>query len=734
MDDSFYKRALEYHNMNRPGKIKIAPTKVLSNQVDLSLAYSPGVAAPCKEIEKNSLAVNDYTNRSNTVAVISNGTAVLGLGNIGPLASKPVMEGKAVLFNKFAGIDAIDIEIDQKDPKLLAETIASLAPTFGAINLEDIKAPDCFFVEKYLKEKLTIPVFHDDQHGTAIIVCAAIINALELVEKKISEVRLVVSGAGSAAIASLELLMSLGMSRQNIIICDSKGVVSVNRKDINKYKQRYATDLPYKNLAEVVKGADIFLGVSIGNVLTPEMLLSMAKRPIIMALSNPYPEIDPVLAKEIRPDVIIGTGRSDYPNQINNVLCFPFIFRGALDVGATTINSAMKKACVYAIAELAKIEISDVVSNAYCTEELHFGKNYLIPKPFDPRLIMHLAPAVAKAAMDSGVATKPVKDFVQYKHELEKYVYKSSVAMRPIFYKARHNKQNIIYVNGENDKVLRAAQTVADDGLGTPFLLGNKDIILSMLQKLKLRMKLNKDFMLVDTSSYDMQSYTPFSLAVKLLQDKTVDSIICGPDGNYGDNVREVREFIAHDAEYNVLTSASVLNTPKGVKFIADGYVNAKLDENKMMATSSLLITIMRYFEIIPNMALLSAVGCVDNAGSNKVDIEFVLAKLRAMFPKISVAGPISIDIAFDERLRSACYPNSSLKSDANVLIAPNVESANIAIGLLKNCAESQHIGPILLGLKDSVHVLSDMTTVRGIVNMSAFAAVDALYKKGEIQ
>ena len=728
MDDSFYKRALEYHKLNQPGKIKITPTKPLGNQIDLSLAYSPGVAAPCKEIVKNNTNVDLYTNRANTVAVISNGTAVLGLGNIGPLASKPVMEGKAVLFKKFAGIDAIDIEISQQDPEKLVDIIASLEPSFGAINLEDIKAPECFLIEQSLIKKMKIPVFHDDQHGTAIIVCAAILNALTVVNKKINDIKLVVSGAGSAAIASIQLLIEIGVKKQNIIICDAKGVVTKTRNDLNEYKSRYATDLPYYTLDEAIKGADVFLGVSVGNIFTAQMLMTMAKNPIVMALSNPYPEIDPELAKKIRPDVIIGTGRSDFPNQINNVLCFPFIFRGALDVGATEINSEMKKACVFALADLAKIEISDVVVNAYGVDNISFGKDYLIPKPFDPRLIIHLVPAVAKAAMDSGVATKPIDNFIHYKNELERYVYQSSVAMRPIFSIAKKHNKNIVYVDGENKKILHAAQTISDSGIGFPILVGNPDIIGEKLHQLKLRMELNKDFTLIDSKNNTCTS-TKLSLASGMLNSNEVDNIICGFEGNYNDHLRQLINTIGVDKKYNTVASVSALNTEKGIKFIADGYVNSNPNAEELVKISSLVIDVAKYFNINPIVSIISNsnFGSFKNEGAQKMHI--VANRLKEQFTNICIDGEMQIDIAINEKLRDTYFPHSSLNGESNIFITPNIESANIAISILKNFANAQHIGPILLGLKKSAHILPITTTVRGIVNMSAFSIIDSLNK-----
>lgn len=751
MDKNFYDSALDYHRSPHPGKFTIRPTKPLGNQRDLSLAYSPGVGAPCEEIAKNPDCVAEYTNRSNLVAVVSNGTAVLGLGNIGPLASKPVMEGKAVLFKKFAGIDVFDIEISENDPDKLVDIIASLEPTFGAINLEDIKAPECFEVERKLKERLRIPVFHDDQHGTSIIVGAALLNGLELVGKKIEDVKIVTSGAGAAALACLNLLVALGARKEHIFLIDSEGVVYKGRPNTDPQKERYSQETKARSLEDLMKGADVFLGLSVRNILTEEILHHMAPKPLIFALANPYPEIDPLMAKKVRPDGIVATGRSDFPNQVNNALCFPFIFRGALDVGATCINEAMKIACVKAIADLAKAEPSDIVSAAYGSEELTFGPNYIIPKPLDPRLMIHVAPAVAKAAKESGVARRPIENLNAYRQHLTQYIYRSSLAMTPIFIKASENLKRIAYAEGEDERVLRAAQIVIDEHLGYPIIIGRKRVVETRLQKLGLRMKMGTDFELVDPEgdprfiAYWMAYHTlmgrkgvsPDFAKTLVRTDSTIiaalmvylgdaDCMLCGAIGRYRHHLEIVQDVIGLKEGITSPASVSLLTMTKGIYFLGDGYVNERPSAQELVEMTLLAAEQVRQFGVHPKVALVSHsnFGTTDMPEALKMREATRLLHERA--PDLEVDGEMQGDAALDVAIRSKNLPDSKLHGEANLLIMPDINAANIAVNLLKCLADAQPVGPILLGFKQAAHILTTAVTVRGIVNMSAFAAVDA--------
>lgn len=756
MDEHLKEAALNFHQYPNPGKIQVAPTKPLATQHDLALAYSPGVAAPCMEIYADPLAAYKYTARGNLVAVISNGTAVLGLGNIGALAGKPVMEGKGVLFKKFANIDVFDIEINETDPEKLVDIIASLEPTFGGINLEDIKAPECFYIEKKLRERCNIPVFHDDQHGTAIITAAAILNALRLIKKDISEVSLVCSGAGAAAIACLDLLIALGMKRENITVCDSKGVIYQTREDrerMDESKVRYAiVDNGQRVLGDAIEGKDIFLGVSGANLLTPKMLKTMAKNPIVLALANPQPEIWPSEAKAARSDVIIGTGRSDFPNQVNNVLCFPFIFRGALDVGATTINEEMKLACVHAIADLALAESSDVVAGAYGGEELKFGPEYLIPKPFDPRLIARIAPAVAQAAMDSGVATRPITDMEAYVEKLNQQIYKTSLIMRPVFAQAKKDVKRIVLTEGEDERVLHAAQQLALQKLAFPILVGRREVIIQHIETQGLTIRENQDFELIDI--VDNPHYEEsWKLYYYLLQRKGVteemarrrtianttligatmvrlgyaDGLICGTIGRFRDHFEIMEEVIGYNNPQKNAFAMNALVSNKGNFFIADTYVIANPTAQQLAQGTLMCAKEMKRFGIQPKVALVSNsnFGSVVNADSSKM--QEALRLIREADPELEVDGEMQADLALQEPLRKHIFPETTLHGAANLLVMPNVEAANISYNLLReNATNGITVGPILMGLNKSVHIVTPQSTVRRIVNMAALAAVGA--------
>jgi malate dehydrogenase (oxaloacetate-decarboxylating)(NADP+) len=759
MRDEFNESALNYHRFPKPGKISITPTKPLANQRDLSLAYSPGVAATCREIIQDPSNVDLYTARSNLVGVITNGTAVLGLGNVGPLSAKPVMEGKAVLFKKFAGIDVFDIEINQEDPDKLVDIIASLEPTFGGINLEDIKAPECFYVEKQLTERLKIPVFHDDQHGTAIIVAAAIKNALELVKKDIASVKLVTSGAGAAAIACLNLLCMLGFNRDNIYVTDIDGVIHKDRMgNLAPCQMLYARDTTARTLDDVIDGADIFLGLSAGGVLKPKMLEKMAPNPIIMALANPHPEIDPKLAKTTRPDAIVATGRSDYVNQVNNVLCFPFIFRGALDVGATKINDEMKLACVNALSNLAKAELSDIVQSAYGeAEEVCFGPDYIIPKPFDPRLMSEIAPLVAEAAMKTGVATRPIADLAAYKQSLVEFVFRSGLAMRPLFSLAKKNQKRVVYADGENPTILRAVQAAIDEKIVLPILVGRRQVIEVRLQHLGLRMRPDSDFELIDPQKdhrfnaywqayhrlMERRGVSPdlakivvrthtSVIAAMMVEMGDADAMLCGPVGRYNRHLEHISQIIGKAPDSDVIAAVNVIVHEKGIFFIADTYVNRDPSVEELTTITLLAAEQVRRFGIAPKIALLSHSSFGSSTSTSSQKMRNVLKRLLEKDPTLEVEGEMHADAALDPANRLRIFPNSKLKGEANLLIMPTLDAANIAYNLAKSLSDGQPIGPILVGANKSAHILTPSVTVRGVLNMTAVAVVNALSQSKE--
>ncbi|MEI7366281.1 NADP-dependent oxaloacetate-decarboxylating malate dehydrogenase [Pectobacterium aroidearum] len=754
MDEQLKQSALDFHQYPIPGKIQVSPTKPLATQRDLALAYSPGVAAPCLEIAEDPLAAYKYTARGNLVAVISNGTAVLGLGNIGALAGKPVMEGKGVLFKKFSGIDVFDIEVDELDPDKLIDVIAALEPTFGGINLEDIKAPECFYIEKKLRERMKIPVFHDDQHGTAIICTAAVLNGLRVVEKNISDVRLVVSGAGAASIACLNLLVALGLQKHNIVVCDSRGVIYHGRdENMEETKAAYAVeDNGARKLADVIPHADIFLGCSGPGVLTQDMVKTMAPRPLIMALANPEPEILPPLAKEVRPDAIICTGRSDYPNQVNNVLCFPFIFRGALDVGATTINEEMKLACVHAIADLALAEQSEVVASAYGDQDLSFGPDYLIPKPFDPRLIIKIAPAVAKAAMDSGVATRPIEDFDAYIEKLTQFVYKTNLFMKPIFAQARQQPKRVVFAEGEDARVLHATQELVTLGLAFPILIGRPSVIEMRLQKLGLQLTIGKDFEVVNNESdprfkeYWSEYFqlmkrrgvsqekaqravigNPTLIGAIMVHRGEADALICGTIGTYEEHFDVVEKVFGYREGVHAAGAMNALMLPSGNTFIADTYVNADPTPEQLAEITLMAAESVRRFGIEPKVALLShsSFGTSDSPTAQKM--RATLALVNKLAPELEIDGEMHGDAALVEAIRREQMPDSPLKGSANILIMPNMESARISYNLLRvSSSEGVTVGPVLMGISKPVHILTPIASVRRIVNMVALAVVEA--------
>ncbi len=759
MVSKIYQSALDYHRFPTPGKLEVIATKPLANQRDLALAYSPGVAAACEEIVKDEMQVASLTSRANLVGVITNGTAVLGLGAIGPLASKPVMEGKAVLFKKFANIDVFDIEINENDPDKLVDIIASLEPTFGAMNLEDIKAPECFYVEEKLKERLKIPVFHDDQHGTAIITAAAMLNGLKLVKKDITQVRLVCSGAGAAAIACLDLLVALGLKKSNIIMVDLKGVIYEGREgEIDAFKAKYQTKTKCRTLDDAIEGADLFLGVSAGNVMTAESVKKMAENPIILALANPDPEIDPRIAKEARPDAIIATGRSDYPNQVNNVLCFPYIFRGALDVGATSINMEMMLACVKAISDLAQAEPSDIVAVAYGGQELQFGPDYIIPKPFDPRLIIEIPPAVAKAAMDTGVATRPITDFVAYRQKLSEFVFRSGLVMKPIFNRAMASPKRVAYAEAEDERVLRAVQVVVDEKLAEPVLIGRKDVINNRISKLGLRLKMDRDFILVDpqddprykayTQCYlnllERKGVTPDAaktvvrtntsvIAALMVHRKEADAMLAGPIGLFQNHLKNIKPILGMQDGVSITSSLSALVTHMGTLFFCDAYVNSNPTAEQIAENTILAAEQIRQFNIIPKVALLSHSNFGSNDSETALKMQEALRIIRQLAPELEVDGEMHGDTAIDPIIREKIFPNSVLTGRANLLVMPNMDSANIAFNLVKSIAEGQSIGPIMLGLDHPAHILTPSATVRRIVNMTAMAVVDAQIKQTDV-
>ncbi|NBS55960.1 MAG: NADP-dependent malic enzyme [Betaproteobacteria bacterium] len=761
MEDELKKSALEYHRLPRPGKISILPTKQLTNQRDLALAYTPGVAAACEEIVRDPREAINLTSRGNLIGVITNGTAVLGLGAIGPLAAKPVMEGKAVLFKRFAGIDVFDIEIDERDPDKLVEVIAALEPTFGGINLEDIKAPECFYVERKLRERMKIPVFHDDQHGTAITVCAAIINGLKVGGKEIDKVKLVTSGAGAAALACLDLLVKLGMPVENIYVTDIEGVVYTGRKTLmDPDKERFAKDVKARTLDEIIDGADVFLGLSAGGVLKQDMVKRMAPRPLILALANPEPEILPELVKEVRQDAIMATGRSDYPNQVNNVLCFPFIFRGALDVGATSITSEMELAAVRAIAELAQAEGSDVVALAYGGEDLKFGPEYLIPRPFDPRLIAMIAPAVAQAAMDSGVATRPIDSIDAYRDSLAQFVYHSGLIMKPLFAGAKASPKRIVYAEGEDERVLRAVQVVVDEGLAHPVLIGRPTVIERRLEQFGLRIRAGRDYSLINPDSDPRyrdywttyhrlaerkgvsQEYAKIEMRRRhtligsmMIYKGEADGMLCGTFGTHALHLKYIDQVIGLRQGVMNFAAMNALMLPDRTVFICDTYVTADPSAENIAEMTILAAEEVRRFGIQPKVALLSAsnFGSVELPSARKM--QQALAILRETAPELEVEGEMHGDAAISADIRMKVFPNSRLKGEANLLIMPTLDAANIAFNLLKTSAGGGvTIGPILLGAARAVHIVTPSATVRRIVNMTALTVVDANAPRGAEQ
>jgi malate dehydrogenase (oxaloacetate-decarboxylating)(NADP+) len=743
--------ALEYHRQSPPGKIKVVATKAMVTQRDLSLAYSPGVAFACDAIVEDPNEASSLTARGNLVAVISNGTAVLGLGNIGPLASKPVMEGKGVLFQKFAGIDVFDIEIDENDPEKLIDIIASLEPTFGGINLEDIKAPECFIVEKKLRERMKIPVFHDDQHGTAIIVGAAVLNALEIAGKKIEEVKLACSGAGAAGIACLDMLVALGMRPDNITVVDRQGVVYSGRaEDMDPDKQRYARDTPHRLLGDIVRGADVFLGLSAAGVLKPEMVATMAERPIIMALANPNPEILPEHAHAVRSDCIMGTGRSDYPNQVNNALCFPYIFRGALDVGATVINEPMKLACVRAIAALARMEGADLGA-AYAGEVPSFGPEYLIPRPFDPRLLASLAPAVAQAAMDSGVATRPITDMRAYVDKLNQFVFRSGLLMKPVFDRARENRKRVVYAEGEEEVVLRAVQTVVDEGLAFPILVGRPAVINTRIERLGLRIRPGVDFELTNIDDdprfneywqlyhqiMERRGFSPAAakqvvrsratvIAALMVRRGEADALLCGMVGRYQKKLAYVVNILGRQPGVPSTSALSAVLNERGVFFFVDTHVQDDPTAEQIAESALQAAFRLRLFGIAPKIALVSHSNFGSHESPSAVKLRRALAIIRERSPNVEVEGEMQADAALSADIRDRLFPNSLLTGTANLFVMPNLDSANIAYNLVRAMTDGVGLGPILMGVAKPAHVLTPAATVRRVVNMTAIAAVEA--------
>ena len=759
MDPRFRQAALEYHEFPTPGKLQVSATKGLVNQRDLALAYSPGVAAACEEIENDPSTAVRYTARGNLVGVVTNGTAVLGLGNIGPLAAKPVMEGKAVLFKKFAGIDVFDIEINETDPDKLIEIIASLEPTFGGINLEDIKAPDCFKVERALRERMKIPVFHDDQHGTAIVVGAAILNGMEVIGKKIDEVKLVTSGAGAAALACLDLLVELGLPRKNIWVTDIEGVVYQGRPtNMDPDKARYQQDTAHRTLSDVIEGADIFLGLSAGGVLKQDMVKKMAAKPLVLALANPTPEILPELVYEVRSDVIMCTGRTDYPNQVNNVLCFPFIFRGALDVCATTITKEMEIAAVRAVAELARKEQSDVVASAYRTQNLSFGPEYLIPKPFDPRLIVHIAPAVAQAAMDSGVATRPIADMEAYKAQLQQFVYHSGTFMKPIFSVAKRcvaespSTSRVVFAEAEDERVLRAVQVVVDEGVAKPILIGRPSVVERRIERFGLRIKAGVDFELVNPefderfkdywkTYYDLtkrkgvtEAYAKIEMrrrnsliGAMLIHKGNADAMICGTFGTHSLHLHYVDQVIGLRDGCKTYGAMNGLMLPNRQVFLVDTHVNYDPTADQIAEITLMAAEEMLRLGVEPKAALLSHSNFGSSNQPSAVKMREALQKLRDMAPWLEVDGEMHGDCALDEAVRNTIFSGSSLSGEANLLVCPNIDAANIAYNLLKSAAgNGVAVGPVLLGAAKPVHILTASATVRRVVNMTALAVLDA--------
>jgi malate dehydrogenase (oxaloacetate-decarboxylating)(NADP+) len=751
--------ALHYHRHPKPGKLEVTATKPLGNQRDLALAYSPGVAFACTAIEEDPKEARNLTNRGNLVAVITNGTAVLGLGAIGPLASKPVMEGKAVLFKQFAGLDVFDIEINEQDPEKLADIVIALEPTFGAINLEDIKAPDCFVVEERCRERMGIPVFHDDQHGTAIVVTAALINGIKVVGKNIEDAKMVSTGGGAAGIACLNLMMRMGLKRENITLVDHVGVVFEGRtEEMNPHKAAFAQDTDGRSLGDVIDGADIFLGLSAGGILKPDMVKRMGDKPLILALANPDPEILPDVAREARPDAVIATGRSDFPNQVNNVLCFPFIFRGAIDAGATSINEEMKIAAVHAIANLAKAETSEVVAKAYAGEELSFGPEYLIPKPFDLRLIMEVAPAVAQAAMDSGVATRPIDDFDAYREELGRFIFRSGMLMKPVFDRVRKSGKRIVFAEGEDERVLRAVRVIVDDEIGHPILVGRPEVIEHRIEKFGLRLEEGTDYEICnpendprfeqywnfylgraerggispDAAKIIMRTNTTV-IAASMLAQGEADAMICGIQGRFHWHLRYVMSIIGKAEGVHDISTLTTLVMPKGTFFFCDTHISFDPNSEELVEMTLMAVKELERFGIEPRVALLSHSNMGSSDTHTSLKVRKAVEILHRDYPDLMVEGEMHADNALDEDLRKRSFPNSRLDGTANLFIMPNLDAANISFNMVRKIADGLMIGPILIGAAKPAHVMTASVTARGIVNMTAVAVAEAMEEERKL-
>jgi malate dehydrogenase (oxaloacetate-decarboxylating)(NADP+) len=760
MTDEINQAAIAYHSAEPSGKLEIRATKPLASQRDLALAYSPGVAAACMAIADENSAAGQLTARGNLIAVISNGTAVLGLGDIGPLASKPVMEGKAVLFKKFSGIDVFDIEVNEKDPDKFIEVVARLEPTFGGINLEDIAAPECFEIESKLRERMNIPVFHDDQHGTAIVTAAGVLNGLKIAGKTIANCRLVASGAGAAAIACLNLLVSLGLRRENIIVCDRNGVIHTGRTEqMDRSKKAYAVDTSARTLAEAIKGADIFLGLSTGGVLKKDMVTEMADKPLIFALANPNPEISPEDAVSVKPDAIIATGRSDYPNQINNVLCFPFIFRGALDVGAKTINEEMKLACTQAIAKIAEAEASDRVMSVYGAEKLSFGPEYIVPKPFDPRLVVEVPIAVAKAAMSSGAATRPIEDFKAYREKLSGYVFRSGSLMKPVFDRASDDPRKVIFADGEDDRVLQAAQQCVESGIARPIVIGRRHSIEQRIAYLGLGLTLDGQLQIVDPDESESvaecvsvyqelvgrQGVTPKEAERKVLTEPTVlallklrcgsaDAAICGTVGRFENHLEHLIKIIGKAEGVQDLSTLNALILPSGTWFMADTYVSPDPTAEEIVELTMLSVANLRRFGIEPKVALLSHSNFGGRQSSSARKMQDAMAELIQRSPDFEVDGEMHADAALSETIRRNALPHMRFSGQANLWIMPNLDAAHISFNLLKQLGGGVSVGPIMLGSAQPAHIVAQSVTVRGLQNMAAVAVVDAQGRNAEHQ
>ncbi|BDW87810.1 MULTISPECIES: NADP-dependent malic enzyme [Thalassospira] len=759
-NDKLREAALDYHRYPTPGKLSVTATTTLANQRDLALAYSPGVAFACEEIVKNPDTAADYTARGNLVGVISNGTAVLGLGPIGPLASKPVMEGKAVLFKKFANIDVFDLEVNETDPQKFIDIVAALEPTFGGVNLEDIKAPECFIIEEALRKRCNIPIFHDDQHGTAICVAAAVLNGLRVTGKDINKVRLVTSGAGAAALACLNLLVSMGLPKHNITVTDRFGVVYKGRaEEMDPWKAEYAIETNARTLSDVIEGADIFLGLSAPNVMGEDELRKMGEGPIIMALANPTPEVSPELVKEIRPDAVMATGRTDYPNQVNNVLCFPFLFRGALDVGATEINEEMKIAAVHAIADLATAEVSDVVATAYGGEELKFGPEYLIPKPFDPRLMLEIPPRVAKAAMASGVAKRPIEDFDEYRQQLEGFVFRSGLVMKPVFDVARSHKKRVVYPEGESRRVLQACQVLVDDGICHPVLIGRREVILERITELGLRLVPDEQIEIHDPDDnphfeQDWQDFhnimgrrginpeyaraivrtRPTVIAALMLRRGEVDAMLCGCQGGFLRHLRYVRNLVGLRKGVTDFSTVNMMIMKQGTFFLTDTYVSVDPTPEHVAETTIMAADVVKRFGMTPKAALISHSNFGSHENKSACKMRDALQLIRTQAPDLEVEGEMHADAAISQPIRDRIFPHSMLSGSANLLVMPTLDAANISYNMVKMLGDGLPVGPILVGAAKSAHVVSPSITVRGIVNMTAIAVVDAVTRTQESQ